>query len=173
MPSWPWTFATLPAGNVAASKLDDNFNAAVLNGGSSTNGAVPTWNGTGGNALNSGGLVVGTGANNLVQLNGSSVLPSGVFGSQSITNNGYTTLGGTGLIMQWGLSGGVAPVGTLTVTFPLTFPTAVYSVVITAYFATSGPDANNYISDVTLSQFTIHNQNGTGSGSFYWLAFGS
>lgn len=27
--AWPWTFASLPAGNVAASKLDDNFNAAA------------------------------------------------------------------------------------------------------------------------------------------------
>ena len=29
MASWPWVFGTLPAGNVAASKLDDNFNAAA------------------------------------------------------------------------------------------------------------------------------------------------
>lgn len=79
MPSWPWTFATLPAGNVAASKLDDNFNAAMFNAGSSTNGAVATWNGTGGNQLNSGGLSVGIGANNLVQLNSNGFFPSGIF----------------------------------------------------------------------------------------------
>lgn len=76
MPSWPWTFATLPAGNVAASKLDDNFNAAMFSAGSSTNGAVPTWNGTGGAQLNTGGLVVGTAANNIPQLDGSGYLPT-------------------------------------------------------------------------------------------------
>lgn len=85
MPSWPWTFATLPAGNVAASKLDDNFNAAMFAAGSSTDGAVPTWNGTGGNTLNTGGLVVGTAANNLVQLDGSGLLPTSV-----IPTGGYT-----------------------------------------------------------------------------------
>jgi len=89
MAGWPWTFATLPAGNVAASKLDDNFNAAMFSAGSSTNGAVPTWNGTGGNALNTGGLVVGTAANNLVQLDGSGNLPSSVAATLS---NIYVTM---------------------------------------------------------------------------------
>ena len=78
MPSWPWTFASLPAGNVAASKLDDNFNAAMFSAGSSTNGAVPTWNGTGGNALNTGGLVLGSGATNIPQVQSNGLLPTGV-----------------------------------------------------------------------------------------------
>jgi len=81
MAGWPWTFATLPAGNVAASKLDDNFNAAMFSAGSSTDGAVPTWNGAGGTQLNTGGLVVGTAANNLVQLDGSGKLPVTVLGA--------------------------------------------------------------------------------------------
>jgi hypothetical protein len=79
VPSWPWTFSTLPAGNVAASKLDDNFNAAMFAAGSSINGAVPTWTGTAGNAFSSGGIPIGTAANNIVALNGNSAIPSAVF----------------------------------------------------------------------------------------------
>jgi hypothetical protein len=95
VPSWPWTFATLPAGNVAASKLDDNFNAAMFSAGSSTNGAVPTWNGTTGAQLNTGGLVVGTGANNIPQLDGSGFLPTSVIPtSVSALASCYATVSG-------------------------------------------------------------------------------
>ena len=78
MPSWPWTFATQPAGNVLASKLDDNFNAAVFAAGSSTNNAIPQWNGTTGNALQSGGLALGTAVNNIPQIQSNGLLPPGI-----------------------------------------------------------------------------------------------
>lgn len=57
--------------------------SGVSGPGSSTNGYVPQWSGTGGDALST-GLAVGTGANNLLQLDGSSKLPA-VDGSQ-LTN---------------------------------------------------------------------------------------
>ena len=44
--AWPWTFATLPAGNVAASKLDDNFNAAAQLDSPAFTGTPTTTNAT-------------------------------------------------------------------------------------------------------------------------------
>lgn len=93
MPSWPWTFATLPAGNVAASKLDDNFNAAMFSAGSSTNGAVPLWSGTGGNALASGGVVLGTSANQIPQIASNGLLPTGIGAAAAcLYHNGNSTI---------------------------------------------------------------------------------
>ena len=54
--AWPHVFATLPAGNVPASYLDDNFNAAVLGGASSTDGYLMQFSGTSGKAVKTGGL---------------------------------------------------------------------------------------------------------------------
>ena len=75
MASWPYVFASQPAGNVPASYLDSNFNAAMFSAGTSQNGYVPVWSGTAGNLL-AGGWAIGTSANNLVQLNGSAQLPA-------------------------------------------------------------------------------------------------
>lgn len=44
--SWPWVFSTLPAGNVAASKLDDNFNAAAQLDSPAFTGTPTTTNAT-------------------------------------------------------------------------------------------------------------------------------
>jgi hypothetical protein len=176
VPSWPWTFATLPAGNVAASKLDDNFNAAMFAAGSSTNGQVPTWNGTTGNLLNASGYTVGTSANNLVQLDGSGLLPSGVtsalFNPASVAANGYVTMGGSGLIIQWGqITPAFYP--SASVTFPVAFTTAVYSVVMTPSSLTSGASADNYVGGVSITGFTAYNQSATGTAvTAFWVAFG-
>ena len=75
MASWPYVFASQPAGNVPASYLDSNFNAAMFSAGTSQNGYVPVWSGAAGNLL-TGGWAIGTSANNLVQLNGSAQLPA-------------------------------------------------------------------------------------------------
>ena len=75
MASWPYVFASQPPGNVPASYLDANFNAAMFSAGTSQNGYVPVWSGTAGNLL-AGGWAIGTSANNLVQLNGSAQLPA-------------------------------------------------------------------------------------------------
>ena len=133
MPSWPWTFAILPAGNVAASKLDDNFNAAMFSAGSSTNGAVPTWNGVNGNQLNTGGLTVGTAASNLVQLDGSgklplSTIPTGIGAAQA-----YAVCDSAGTIIFSSNVSGVVRIGA-----------GQYEVSFTA-----GPGSTNYVAVAT------------------------
>lgn len=68
------------------------------------------------------------------------------YGTLSATTNGYTKLA-NGLIMQWGYTaqGGT----TTTITFPIAFPTAVYSVV-----AQMRDTAANYQSAVLTAQST-------------------
>jgi hypothetical protein len=69
------------------------FGNVVQGPGSSTNNYIPQWDGTGGDTLKA-GLAVGTSANNLVQLDGSSRLPA-VDGSQltNLDTGGMTQIG--------------------------------------------------------------------------------
>lgn len=128
MPSWPWTFATLPAGNVAASKLDDNFNAAMFSAGSSTSGAIPTWNGTGGSQLNTGGVVIGSGTNNIPQIASNGLLPTGIGAAAA-----YISFDGTSAIY---VSKNVASCTKLA--------TGVYQVVFT-----TGPGVSTFVAVAT------------------------
>lgn len=52
----PHVFATLPAGNVPASDLDDNFNAVTQGPGSSTSGDLPSFADTSGKILQDSGV---------------------------------------------------------------------------------------------------------------------
>jgi hypothetical protein len=131
VPSWPWTFATLPAGNVAASKLDDNFSAAMFAAGSSTNGQVPTWNGTSGNVLNTTGYTVGTAANNLVQLDGSGLLPASVTSGLAVATAYLSFLGPSTIAYSKNIA---SCVRTSTGQYLVTF--------------TSGPGSSNFVSVV-------------------------
>lgn len=160
MPSWPWTFATLPAGNVAASKLDDNFNAAMFSAGSSTNGAVPTWNGTTGAALNTGGLVVGTGANNLVQLDGSGLLPTSVIPSTGIgAATAYVFANTAGTIQFSKNVTSITKIGTgqYEINFTTAAPSANYVVVATS--EGGGPGLFATIISKTAAKVTVGTSN--------------
>jgi hypothetical protein len=154
MPSWPWTFATLPAGNVAASKLDDNFNAAMFAAGSSTNGAVPTWNGTGGNALNTGGLSLGGSPNNIPQVTSAGLLPSGIGAAQA-----YVSFTAAGAIFYALNVASVTKTGTGTydVTFTNGPPSTTY--VAIAGTVASGPGLIAVIINKTASIVTVGSAN--------------
>ncbi|MGV2975681.1 hypothetical protein AB1P65_09510 [Roseibium alexandrii] len=90
------TDVTTCATNIADIQDAANLFGDVVQGpGSSTDNYVPRWDGTGGDTLKA-GLAVGTSANNLVQLDGSSKLPA-VDGSQltGIETGGMTQIGQT------------------------------------------------------------------------------
>ena len=135
MPSWPWTFATLPAGNVAASKLDDNFIAAMFSAGSSINGAVPTWNGTGGNQLNNGGYTLGGAPTNIPVIDGYGLMPTGIgVASAYLSFDGASTIY-TSLNIASAVK---TAAGTYDVTFAYPPPTAVYVAMGAGVFSVPG-----------------------------------
>lgn len=105
--------------------------------------------------------------------NGAAGSPFQIFGASSTVANGYSTLPG-GIIIQWGSITGAPIANNQAVGFPLTFPTAVFSI-------TLGP-ASNSTSDKTISIKTGtvgtggFNVSCSGSSSFqtlYWLAIGN
>lgn len=154
MPSWPWTFATLPAGNVAASKLDDNFNAAMFAAGSSTNGAIPQWSGTTGNSLATGGLVVGNSANQIPQVQSNGLLPTGIGAAAA-----YISFDGTSTIYA---SKNVASctrlgAGSYQVTFTTGPGVSTYVAVATTY--AGGPGLFAYISSKTTTTVVVGTAN--------------
>jgi hypothetical protein len=89
----------------------------------------------------------------------------------SSSANGYIKLPAwlSGLIIQWGHVTTDINAGTVTVTFPLVFPTAAFVVVPTTLSAT---DRITYVvnGSLTTSSFRVGNN---GSGGFaYWIAIG-
>lgn len=92
--------------------------------------------------------------------------------NQSLSSNGYQKLP-SGLIMQWGTSSSVGQDSTITVTYPIAFPSAVGSVQITGTPSGMilGGQGVHTVSNVSTSSFVI--QNGTdGTMPFYWFAIG-
>jgi hypothetical protein len=93
-------------------------------------------------------------------------------GAQSLTGNGYATLPG-GLIIQWGETGSVASNAIAAVSFPITFPTAVFSVVATQ---NDGNNTSASADNVTTSGFDARNDwHGSVAGSaatLSWIAVG-
>ena len=85
--------------------------------------------------------------------------------------NGYEG-SSNGFFKQWGSSSAINPASSTSILFPTTFPTEVVSIQITAKSFTSGPQAANYVSNVTTSGFTLNNQGSSGAVSFYWEATG-
>lgn len=81
--------------------------------------------------------------------------------NQSLVTNGYQKLPG-GVIIQWGS----APWNT-TVSFPITFPNAVWSVT----FGSQGADGIPRLSALTTSSFFYDSARSTGTNA-YWIAIG-
>jgi hypothetical protein len=80
------------------------------------------------------------------------------------------------LIIQWGILSGIALNETLqTVTFPLTYPTAVRNVqaLIGLSAAISG-NVSPYVKDITTSNFKVggDHSTATATGDIYWLSIG-
>lgn len=88
--------------------------------------------------------------------------------NRSLSANGYQKLPG-GLIMQWG--SGTIPFGGGSITFPINFPNAVFSLVGTQnQGSTPGDQASIqfYATTVAGSSVTAN----TGAVNFQWIAFG-
>jgi len=84
-----------------------------------------------------------------------------------ITNNGYQVLP-SGLIMQWGKSGMIAPGQNSTIALPTAFPNSTFAITVTPITtATSGQ-----VDVITNSQFNLVNAAG-GTSTFYWSALGN
>ncbi len=97
-------------------------------------------------------------------------------GQNNVAASGYTTLPG-GVIMQWGTSAINISGSSTAVAFPLTFPTAAFSVTF-ACINTQGnsPSANNiYVKSGTLTTagFTASNSSSGGTTAIYWMAIGN
>ncbi len=71
-------------------------------------------------------------------------------GTSSVGSNGYSKLT-NGVIIQWGYATGTAI--PTTVSFPLAFPNACYSVSVTTDRSTSGASGHNHAYDVTTTGF--------------------
>lgn len=92
-------------------------------------------------------------------------------GSSSLGTNGYSRLP-NGLLLQWGTSASIAQDSSATVTYPVAFSTAVYSVMLTPIGAINTTSGGTESADtVTITNFVIRH-GGDGSRTFYWMAIG-
>ena len=92
------------------------------------------------------------------------------YGTAVKATNGYVKFP-NGMICQWGQASGTAG-GAATVTYPISFPTACYSFVITCVYAgnvNGSADATVCFSPVGQSSTTIHS---TITGNHCWMAWG-
>ena len=143
---------------------------AVANGGT----GVTTSTGTGNVVLSASPTFTGTplsttaaSATNTTQI----ATTAFAYGTLSAATNGYTILPND-LYMQWGTSGSVSGDSSITVTYPIAFPNAVYNVQITAIgtLLTTG-QGEDRVSSVGLTTFSL-NHGFDGTGTFYWTAIG-
>lgn len=94
---------------------------------------------------------------------------------QSLAPSGFQKFPG-GLIIQWGLTGGSATNVVTVVTFPTTFPAAVYNVQLTYVDSAINQPASRgapvQAAQTTLSNFSYsHSGSGT-AAQHYWFAIG-
>lgn len=102
------------------------------------------------------------------------------FGTQnSLASDGYQKLPG-GLILQWGEDTVGPEPATTTITYPIAFPTAIYSITTSTQIANTGglDDNHNFVQvygDPTLTQFVAKNQQTNGGNvsiTVRWMAIG-
>jgi len=94
--------------------------------------------------------------------------------TNDLSENGYQILP-SGLIIQWGRTGHINDSTTVEVTFPITFPTAVFTCYTTAGVSSdSGGSVANVRSDtLTTSKVSVRNGDGDTSYEYItWLAIG-
>jgi hypothetical protein len=89
----------------------------------------------------------------------------------SLSSNGYQKLP-SGLIMQWGKTISTGADSTVSVSFPISFVSEVYSVVVTQNAGRQdGSSGTISVDGITITSFNI--QNGAdNTGPFYWQAIG-
>jgi hypothetical protein len=88
-------------------------------------------------------------------------------------NGGWTFLPG-GLMLQYGMTNAASGSSTRTVTFPVQFPNAVFSINVTGLRASSSPGNTDawVATGYTTTSFDIFN-NGSHSFQFFWWAIGN
>jgi hypothetical protein len=178
------TWSTL--GTIAS----QNANAVTITGGTITGITDLTVadGGTGASTITANSVILGNGAStlsgnlvapstsgNVLASNGttwnSSALSSLSAFDKSLTANGYQKLP-SGLIMQWGESASVNQDSSVSVTFPIVFPSACVSVVITGNksIVTTGQGIQT-VQSVSTTGFQINNGQDAAM-TFFWLAMG-
>ena len=92
--------------------------------------------------------------------------------ASSLSANGYIKLA-NGLIIQWGETPSIAYTATVSVTFPVAFTSACYSVVICPNGQTStSAQAQDYITNITTTGFDVTHC-GTLEITAFWVAIGA
>jgi hypothetical protein len=174
------SWATPAPTGAALTKVDDT-NVTLALGGSPTAALLAAssitagWTGTlaktrGGFGLDASGLTGYVKAAGAGAITASATIPySDITGGPgadtvSLVANGYVTFG-SGLIIQWGsqAAGGGA------LSFPITFPNAVFSVSVTSYNTANSGQGYNYYSALTTAGMTIVADN---NGVTKWIAIG-
>lgn len=128
-----------------------------------------------GNGTTAVNFVAPSTSGNVLTSNGSSwvssVAPS-AFNGQSFSGNGYQSFS-SGLLIQWGLA--ATGVAIQSVTFPISFPSAVGSIQITPITGDGKRGGGVIPGSVTLSSFQlVTGEGGVGNQYFptYWIAVG-
>ena len=94
-----------------------------------------------------------------------------MLGQQSIGSNGYISLGG--IIFQWGSTTAVASSSGNSIAFPLTFPTAVFSVQATVVTNDNSTIRFSILGNATTAGFTTTQTNTSHFTRLYWFAVGN
>ena len=90
--------------------------------------------------------------------------------NQSLAASGYQRLPG-GLIIQWGITSSIVNDTYVTVTFPLTFPNAMFAAYASATTNVGTSYATNvWCYPVSTSQMQVYNN--TDTAIAYWFAIG-
>ncbi len=83
----------------------------------------------------------------------------------------------SGLILQWGTTGGIAPGGSIAVTYPIAFPVgpkvAVCSYFAAVPFTVQVAVANNVGQGATATGMTVYCAGGPGSSPVHWMCIGN
>jgi hypothetical protein len=92
--------------------------------------------------------------------------------AQSLNTNGYVKFS-NGLIIQWGITSGIADHNNTTINFPTSLSNNVFSITITPFAGIGGAgQANDTVVSYTTSSFVLASGQGA-TCQFFWMAFGN
>lgn len=97
----------------------------------------------------------------------------------SLTSNGYVTIPtstGVHLVLQWGKTGNISPNSEANVTFPITFPNSVFSVIPVmedvTYIGSGDKSCYESVNSITTTDFNLKNGFELVTEPAYWIAIG-